>query len=67
MRVKVPAWQCEYPDCKHIWIKTSEDEPTQCARCRRKGWNTYLARVRSGEKVVIPPSHARPRQRKRGS
>jgi hypothetical protein len=43
MRIDVAAWQCEYPDCGHIWLATSEKTPDKCAKCRRRRWNEPAA------------------------
>lgn len=40
MRISRDCWQCEYPDCGHVWIASSEVPPEQCARCRKRKWHT---------------------------
>lgn len=37
--VMVQGWKCEYEDCGHVWIKTKEDPPDLCGKCRRRRWN----------------------------
>ena len=44
MRIQADAWQCG--SCGHVWLAGSEVAPKQCAKCRRRDWN-------SGEGFVI--------------
>lgn len=31
------CWFCDL--CGHCWLATDDDPPTQCARCKKRGWN----------------------------
>lgn len=42
MRISKDCWQCEYPDCGHVWIAAGVDPPGQCAKCRRRKWHTEV-------------------------
>jgi hypothetical protein len=39
MRHVADVWECEYQDCKHVWLAVSEVAPRQCARCKRLNWH----------------------------
>jgi uncharacterized CHY-type Zn-finger protein len=34
--IKVKKIMCGYPDCKHLWLRTKEGNPTGCPKCKRK-------------------------------
>lgn len=40
MRISRDCWQCEYPDCGHVWLAAGDEAPNQCAKCKRRKWNT---------------------------
>ena len=53
MRTSRPCWQCEYADCSHVWLATSEVPPKQCAGCRRRGWHKTLDVVPSAQALLM--------------
>ncbi len=62
MKILKPCWQCEYDDCGHVWIASSEVPPAQCAKCRRRGWNKK-GELQVQEKTAGDAGATRSRQR----
>lgn len=54
MREKRDCWVCEYADCGHVWIASGTDAPEQCAKCRRRRWNT--GQDKKPKKMIITPT-----------
>jgi hypothetical protein len=55
MRISRDCWQCEFDDCRHIWIATTDVAPAQCARCKKRGWHTEGAVALSDAKPSPAP------------
>lgn len=36
--VQVSAWQCDRPECGHIWIANGY-KPKACAKCKSRSWD----------------------------
>lgn len=49
MKTTHDVWKCEL--CRHIWLAFDNEPPSQCAKCRKRGWNA------SGiDRTIEPPT-----------
>lgn len=51
--INSPCWQCEL--CGHVWLKTGDDPPPQCSKCKKRNWNMPPDAALGGVAVVVHP------------